>query len=36
MVTHEPAVAAFAREAAILKDGRLVQRFALDGQDAGQ
>jgi putative ABC transport system ATP-binding protein len=36
MVTHEPAVAAFAREAAIIKDGRLVQRFALDQRDAGQ
>jgi len=36
MVTHEPAVAAFAREAAIIKDGRLVQRFALDERDAGQ
>ena len=36
MVTHEPAVAAYAREAAILKDGRLVQRFDLDEHDAGQ
>ncbi len=28
MVTHEPSVAAFAQEVAVIKDGRLVQRFA--------
>ena len=28
MVTHEPSVAAFAQEVAVLKDGRLVERFA--------
>ncbi len=30
MVTHEPSVAAFAQEVAVLKDGKLVQRFATD------
>jgi putative ABC transport system ATP-binding protein len=33
MVTHEPSVAAYAQEVAVLKDGRLVERFAT--QDAG-
>jgi putative ABC transport system ATP-binding protein len=28
MVTHEPVVAAYAQEVAVLKDGRLVERFA--------
>jgi putative ABC transport system ATP-binding protein len=28
MVTHEPTVAAFAQEVAVLKDGRLMERFA--------
>jgi putative ABC transport system ATP-binding protein len=28
MVTHEPTVAAYAHEVAVLKDGRLVERFA--------
>ena len=28
MVTHEPTVAAFAQEVAVLKDGRLIERFA--------
>ena len=28
MVTHEPSVAAFTQEVAVLKDGRLVERFA--------
>ncbi len=28
MVTHEPSVAVFAHEVAVLKDGRLVERFA--------
>ncbi len=31
MVTHEPTVAAFAQEVAVLKDGALVERFATDG-----
>lgn len=31
MVTHEPSVAAFASEVAVLKDGRMVQRFATAG-----
>ena len=31
MVTHEPAVAAYAQQVAILKDGRLLTRFATDG-----
>jgi putative ABC transport system ATP-binding protein len=30
MVTHEPTVAAYAQEVAILKDGRLVHRFGVD------
>ena len=34
MVTHEPSVAAYAREVVILKDGRLLDRFATDGLDA--
>ena len=33
MVTHEPTVAAFAHEVAVLKDGTLVERFAT--QDTG-
>src|SRR5206468_5615761 len=33
MVTHEPTVAAYAQEVAVLKDGRLVERFGT--QDAG-
>lgn len=28
MVTHEPSVAAYAQEVAVIKDGKLVQRFA--------
>ncbi|HYO10412.1 MAG TPA: ABC transporter ATP-binding protein [Tepidisphaeraceae bacterium] len=35
MVTHEPAVAAFATEVAVLKDGKLVERFATEGPDNG-
>jgi len=27
MVTHEPSVAAYAQEVAIMKDGRLIERF---------
>jgi putative ABC transport system ATP-binding protein len=33
MVTHEPAVAAYAQEVAVLKDGRLVQRFPTANTD---
>ena len=36
MVTHEPTVAAYAQEVAVLKDGRLVERFPTDGPDNGQ
>jgi putative ABC transport system ATP-binding protein len=34
MVTHEPSVAAYASEVAVLKDGRLVDRFPTEGADA--
>jgi putative ABC transport system ATP-binding protein len=33
MVTHEPTVAAYAREVAVLRDGKLVERF--DTQEVG-
>ena len=36
MVTHEPTVAAYAQEVAVLKDGRLVTRFPTDGASDGQ
>lgn len=36
MVTHEPSVAAYAQEVAVLKDGRLVQRFSTEDVDGGQ
>jgi putative ABC transport system ATP-binding protein len=36
MVTHEPSVAAYASEVAVLKDGRLIERFATDGVENGQ
>ena len=36
MVTHEPSVAAYAQEVAVLKDGRLVERFPTDGMTGGQ
>jgi putative ABC transport system ATP-binding protein len=36
MVTHEPSVAAYAREVAVLKDGKLVDRFATEGNDGTQ
>jgi putative ABC transport system ATP-binding protein len=36
MVTHEPTVAAFTQEVAVLKDGRLVERFATDEAGGGQ
>src|SRR5947199_1009908 len=35
MVTHEPTVAAYAQEVAVLKDGRLSQRFSTDEVDGG-
>ena len=34
MVTHEPTVAAYAQEVAVLKDGLLVDRFTTDGENA--
>jgi putative ABC transport system ATP-binding protein len=34
MVTHEPSVAAYAREVVILKDGQLLDRFDTGGIDA--
>jgi putative ABC transport system ATP-binding protein len=36
MVTHEPTVAAYAQEVAVIKDGRLVQRFATDETNGHQ
>jgi putative ABC transport system ATP-binding protein len=36
MVTHEPTVAAYAQEVAVLKDGKLIQRFSTDEVDGGQ
>ena len=36
MVTHEPTVAAYAREVAVLKDGKLVDRFPTDQLDGHQ
>jgi putative ABC transport system ATP-binding protein len=36
MVTHEPSVAAYAQEVAVLKDGKLIERFPTDGPGAGQ
>src|SRR5688572_25924457 len=36
MVTHEPTVAAFAQEVAVLRDGKLVERFATDEAGGGQ
>jgi putative ABC transport system ATP-binding protein len=36
MVTHEPSVAAYAQEVAVLKDGRLVERFPTDAADGQQ
>jgi putative ABC transport system ATP-binding protein len=35
MVTHEPSVAAYAQEVAVLKDGKLVERFPVNGADGG-
>ncbi len=31
MVTHEPSIAAYAQEVAVLKDGRLIERFPTEG-----
>lgn len=36
MVTHEPSVATYAREVAVLRDGRFVDRFSTDGMTDGQ
>jgi len=36
MVTHEPSVAAYAQEVAVLKDGQLVARFPTESGDDGQ
>ena len=36
MVTHEPTVAAYAHEVAVLKDGRLVERFPTNGIEGHQ
>jgi putative ABC transport system ATP-binding protein len=36
MVTHEPSVAAYASEVAVLKDGRLVERFPTEELKDGQ
>jgi putative ABC transport system ATP-binding protein len=30
MVTHEPSVAAFAQEVAVMRDGKLIDRFPTD------
>jgi putative ABC transport system ATP-binding protein len=35
MVTHEPSVAAYAREVAVIKDGKLVCKFPADATDGG-
>jgi putative ABC transport system ATP-binding protein len=35
MVTHEPTVAAYATEVAVLKDGKLVERFPTEGTSSG-
>jgi putative ABC transport system ATP-binding protein len=36
MVTHEPTVAAYAQEVAVIKDGTLIKRFATHETDGGQ
>jgi putative ABC transport system ATP-binding protein len=36
MVTHEPSVAAYACEVAVLREGDVVKRFAVDPDDDGQ
>ncbi len=35
MVTHEPTVAAYAQEVAVLKDGKLIERFPTEGNGNG-
>jgi putative ABC transport system ATP-binding protein len=35
MVTHEPSVAAYAKEVAVIKDGKLVCKFPADAADGG-
>jgi putative ABC transport system ATP-binding protein len=35
MVTHEPSVAAYAQEVAVLKDGKLIERFPTEGTGNG-
>ena len=35
MVTHEPSVAAYAQEVAVIKDGKLVCKFPTEGGDGG-
>src|SRR4051812_2427584 len=36
MVTHEPSVAAYAQEVAVLKDGKLISRFPTEGVHGSQ
>jgi putative ABC transport system ATP-binding protein len=36
MVTHEPSVAAYAQEVAVIRDGKLVERFPTEGIAGGQ
>ena len=36
MVTHEPSVAAYAQEVVVLKDGRMIERFATEGAGGQQ
>jgi putative ABC transport system ATP-binding protein len=36
MVTHEPSVAAYAQEVAVLKDGKLIDRFATESIEGSQ
>ena len=36
MVTHEPTVAAYTQEVAVLKDGKLVERFLTEEAGGGQ
>lgn len=36
LVTHEPSVAAYAQEVAVIRDGRLVDRFPVENVDAEQ
>ncbi len=35
MVTHEPTVAAYAQEVAVIRDGNLVDRFSTEGMEGG-